>query len=269
MSKQKILGKQCLEPQLPKSSALCNQASVWSTALVVLMMGEFYMGRCACHCCLIDQPPLTPPVSWVRLIHPQDLVGLDAQLWAGSACYKWQRPSLVGYVVFKPLCFAASLWDPSLRAHMHSYLSAFAEAVSIIGQMSQCLGEIITWLKRIRMQLFVDKTMWGWQEKAILQELNFCWGLFPMGCQCDAQTRVSAGRAISHEHIGGNVEEGLLLGLARSLCSFAFSEWLISAICLQTVPSFQQFSSFCLVPRKKHIRVSAHGKSINTLWSIL
>lgn len=165
----------------------------------------------------------------------------------------------MGYVLFKPLCFATSLWDPSLRAYMHSYLSAFAEAVSIIAQMSQCLREIITWLKRIRMELFVDKSMWGWQGKAILQEPNFCWGLFPMVWQRDAQTWVSAGSAISHEHIGGNDEEDLLLGLVRSLCSFAFSEGLISVICLQNVPSLQQFSSFCC-------RIwMAHGKLINVV----
>lgn len=45
----------------------------------------------------------------------------------------------------------------------------------------------------------------------------------PMDCQCDAQTQELAGSAISHEYIGGNVEEGLLLGLARRVCSFASS----------------------------------------------
>lgn len=126
--------------------------------------------------------------------------GCTALSWLCQLLWdKWQRPSLVGYVVFKPLCFATSLWDPSSGAHMHSYLSAFAEAVSNIAQMSQCQWEIITWLKRIRVQLFVDKTMWGWQGKAILQEVCFCSGLFPMSCQHDAQTQVSAGSAISHE----------------------------------------------------------------------
>lgn len=181
----------------PAAKIQCSLESgriVWSTALVVLM-GELHMGRCACYCCLIDQPALTPPISGAA----DSLTGPG---WAGCTVLswlclllldKWQRPSLVGCVVFKPLCFATSLWDPSSRAHMHSYLSAFAEAASIIARVCQCLWEIITWLKRIRMQLFVDKTMWGWQGKAILQELNFCCGLFPMGCQCDAQNQVQLG----------------------------------------------------------------------------
>lgn len=135
-------------------------------------------------------------VAWLinRLWHhqcPGAADWLTEPGWAGCTALswlclllldKWQRPSLVGYVVFKPLCFVASWWDPSSRAQMHSYLSAFAEAVAIIAQMPQCLWEIITWLKRIRVQLFVDKTMWGWPAKAILQEAYLCLGLFPMGC---------------------------------------------------------------------------------------
>lgn len=133
-------------------------------------------------------------LDWPTAFDTTGLLGAADPLtgpgWAGCTALswlclllldKWQRLSLAGYVVSKPLCFATSLWDPSLRAHMHGYLSAFAEAASIITQMSPCLWEIITWFKRIRMQLFVNKTMQGWQGKAILQELNFCWGLFPNG----------------------------------------------------------------------------------------
>lgn len=196
MSKQNILGNECPEPQLPKSSALCN---IRQDSLEYSFSGPdgwIPYGK-MCMLLLLD---------WSTCFDTTNLLGATDSLtgpgWAGCTALswlclllldKWQRPSLVGYVVFKPLCFATYLWDPSLRAHMHSYLSAFAEAASIIAQVCQCLWEIITWLKRIRMQLFVDKTMWGWQGKAIPQELNFCWGLFPMGCQCDAQNQVQLG----------------------------------------------------------------------------
>lgn len=107
--------KKCLELQLPKSSALHNQVSVWSTAWRQLswswwvnFLQPLSQGRHVRFCCLIHQQPSTPPVSWVQLIHLEDLAGLDVQLWAGSLRYSWtdnRRPSLVGYAVFKPLLF--------------------------------------------------------------------------------------------------------------------------------------------------------------------
>lgn len=75
----------------------------------------------------------------------------------------------------------------------------------------------------------------------------FVW-TFTIDRQHDAQTQASSGSAISHRYAGGNVAEGLLFGLARSVCSFALSDGLISVIYLLTVSSLQHFSSFCLGP---------------------
>lgn len=64
------------------------------------------------------------------------------------------------------------------------------------------------------------------RERQYFKELTFCLGLFPVDRQHDAQTQASAGSAISHRYTGGNVEEGLLFGLARSVCSFALNDGL-------------------------------------------
>lgn len=99
-------------------------------------------GRHVCYCYLIHQQPSTPLVPWVQLIHLQDLTGLDVQLCVGSACSSWtdnRRPSLMGYVAFNPIFYHCKrICGIYHQEHSHSCLSTFAEAVSVIAQMSQC-----------------------------------------------------------------------------------------------------------------------------------